>query len=357
MNVNTPALKDLFRKAFRIGASVNAEQVHGRDLRGVAIVKRHFNTITAENLLKWGNFHPGPDEFDFSTVDRFVAFGEENDMFVVGHTLVWHNLVPDWVFSHDGAAWDRDTVLGHMRQHIAAVMGRYKGRIHGWDVVNEALHDDGSLRVSPWLEAVGEDYVACAFRFAHEADPSAELYYNDYSLEHPPKRAGAVALVRRLLAEGIPIAGVGLQHHDKLDWPSIADVEATIEAFGSLGVKVMVTELDVDVLPSVVSHLGADIDTKIQPRPSLDPYQRALPAEVGQSLARRYADLFGAFLKHRDVISRVTFWTVSDGDSWLNYWPVLGRTAHPLLFDWQGEPKAAFFAVVEAAQAAAERAR
>jgi len=347
MNTQVMALKDAFKRAFRIGASLNTEQVLGRDARGAAIVRQHYDSITPENLLKWSNVHSTPNGFEFSAADRYVDFGEENGMFIVGHTLVWHRDVPEWVFRAGNEPLGRDRVLAHMRHHISTVVGRYKGRIHGWDVVNEALNGDGTLRRSPWLNALGEDYVAHAFRFAHEADPSAELYYNDFALE-PPKLDGAVALVRRLVAEGLPITAVGVQHHDKLHSPTIPEVEATIEAFAGLGLKVMITELDVNVLPPVPNQAG----TARKPDPSLNPYVVGLPDDVGQALAKRYAELFATFLRYRDVVSRVTFWNVTDGDSWLNDWPVLGRTSHPLLFDRVGQPKAAFFAVLEQARAA-----
>jgi endo-1,4-beta-xylanase len=247
----------------------------------------------------------------------------------------------------------RYTLLSRLRDHIHTVFGRYKGRIKGWYVVNEALNEDGTLRRSPWLTIIGEDYLAKAFQWAHEADPSAELYYNDYSLENPPKRAGAIALIKKLQAQGVPIAAVGLQGHDKMDWPSVALQDSTITEFAATGVKVMITELDVDVLPAPGQYRGADISVSAELQDRLNPYKQVLPDSVQRALAQRYADLFGVFLKHRAHITRVTFWGVADGDSWLNNWPVRGRTSYPLLFDRNGRPKPAFDAVVRAAQGAA----
>jgi len=330
-----PTLRTAFRGVFLVGAALNAAQFSGQDTLGAAIVKAQFNSITPENALKWASVHPRPGTYDFAAGDRYVEFGERNSMFVVGHNLVWHNQTPRWVFQDSGGTpVSRDTLLARLRDHIHTVVGRYRGRIKGWDVVNEALEDDGTLRRTPWLTILGEDYLATAFRFAHEADPDAELYYNDYELERAPKRRGAVELVRRLQDEGIPIAAVGLQNHDRLDWPSPAQEDSTIDAFAALGVRVMITELDVDVLPR-----GAD------------PFADGLPDSLQQALARRYAELFGSYLRHRGTVTRVTFWGVTDRDSWLNNWPVRGRTNYPLLFDRDGRPKPAFAAVIGTAPA------
>ena len=244
----------------------------------------------------------------------------------------------------------RDVLLERLRDHIHTVVGRYRGRIKGWDVVNEALDEDGTLRRSPWLTIIGEDYILKAFQFAREADPEAELYYNDYSLENAPKRAGAVALISRLLAQGVPIRAVGLQGHDKLEWPTVAQQDSTINAFAALGIKVSITELDVDVLPPVTRTATADISVRAELQRQANPYMAGLPDSVQEALAKRYAELFGVFLKHRGVVTRVTFWGVTDADSWLNNWPVRGRTSYPLLFDRQGRPKPAFEAVMRMAR-------
>ena len=346
-----PALKDLYREAFLVGAALNDAQFSGLDTIGASIVTHHFNTITPENVLKWEKVHPQPRQFDFAAPDRYVAFGERNGMFVVGHTLVWHSQTPRWVFQDEsGRPVSRDTLLARMREHIHTVVGRYRGRVKGWDVVNEALNEDGTLRRSPWLNIIGEDYIVQAFRFAHEADPTAELYYNDFSLENAPKRNGAVALIKRLQAEGVRVTGIGTQHHDKMDWPTVAQVDSTLSAFGALGVKVMITELDVDVLPRVTRAVGAEVSQNFQLEAGANPFSRGLPDSVQQALATRYAELFEVFLKHRDVVDRITFWGVRDDDSWLNNWPVRGRTSYPLLFDRQGKTKPAFDAVVRAAR-------
>jgi endo-1,4-beta-xylanase len=346
-----PALKDAFKGSFLIGAALNPAQFAERDARDAAIVKAQFDSISPEDVLKWERVHPEPGRYDFDLPDKYVAFGEKNHMFIVGHTLVWHQQTPKWVFEDaKGNPVDRETLLKRMREHILTVVGRYKGRINSWDVVNEALNDDGTLRQTPWLKIIGEEYIAKAFEFAHEADPKAEVQYNDYSLENEAKRNGAIELIRKLRAQGVPVTGVGLQGHYKIDWPSVDQVDATIAAFAKLGVKVMITELDVDVLPPAWQYHGADISANVELQPKLNPYTSGLPDSVQQTLAKRYSDLFGVFLKHRGVLSRVTLWGVTDASSWLNNWPVPGRTNYPLLFDRDGRPKPAFDAVIKAAR-------
>jgi endo-1,4-beta-xylanase len=356
-------LKDAYADYFLVGAAVNAQLVSGGDTLAAAIVRQQFNTITPENSLKWERVHPEPGRYDFDVPDRFVEFGERNGMVLIGHTLVWHNQTPRWVFQDAaGNPVSRDTLLDRMRDHIHTVVGRYKGRIHGWDVVNEAVDEDGSLRRSPWLEIIGEDYVARAFWFAHEVDPNAELYYNDYSLQNPAKREGALRLISDLKAQGVPVAAVGLQDHIHLDAPSIEQIDATIADFANLGVKVVITELDVDLLPEATRaeatraeatrEQGAEIAQRAEMQEGLNPYVDGLPDSVQQGLATRYHDVFAVYLKHQDTIDRVTFWGVTDAGSWKNNWPVPGRTNYPLLFDREGRPKPAFDAVIRAAQEA-----
>jgi len=345
-----PSLKDAYKGCFLVGAALNPAEFTGKDQAADAIIKAQFNTISPENVLKWEVVHPKPGAYDFGPADQYVEFGQQNHMFIIGHNLVWHSQVPKWVFEDDkGNPISRDALLERLHDHIRTVVGRYKGRINGWDVVNEVVADDGTLRQSPWLKIIGEDYIAQAFRFAHEADPQAELYYNDYSLQNEAKRKGALALVKKLQAEGVPITGVGLQDHVSMDWPSIEQIDKTISEFGKLGVKVMVTELDVDVLPSATKNQTADVAMHAAADPKLNPYPNGLPESIQQALAKRYADLFGAYAKHCGLVTRVTFWGVTDKDSWKNNWPIRGRTNYPLLFDRNDQPKSAFEAVIHAA--------
>lgn len=348
-NIHTQTtLKEALKDYFLIGASINRAQIFEEDQRGAEIVKTHFNTITPENVLKWSQVHPESDRYNFEDTDRYVAFGEKNKMFIIGHTLIWHQQTPKWAFADEnGKPVGRAILLKRMRAHIQTVVGRYRGKIKGWDVVNEALNEDGTLRQSPWLKIIGEDYIAKAFEYAHQADPQAELYYNDYSLENEPKRRGAIKLVKKLLAQKIPIKAVGIQGHSSLTFPALEQLNETISEFANLGVKVMITELDVSVLPNPKGFNGADVSQSFDLQEKLNPYAKGLPDEVQKNLARRYADLFGVFIKHKKDITRITFWNVADGDSWLNDFPVKGRTNYPLLFDREGKTKPAFEAVIQ----------
>ena len=329
------ALKDLMPKGMAIGVAINQRQFEGVDTAAVDIITKQFNQISPENALKFGPIHPAADRYNFEPADRYVQFGVDRRMQIVGHTLVWHSQTGAWVFQGaDGKPADRDTLLARMRDHIQTVVGRYKGKIHGWDVVNEAIDEDGSLRKSPWQVGIGDDYIAKAFEFAREADPGAELYYNDFNLEKPAKRAGVIKLVKDLQARKVRIDGIGNQAHWRLETPAIDEIDTALVELHATGLKVMYTELDINLLPN--TPRGAD--------PAVaNPYANGLPEEMQRQLARRYADVFRVFLKHRDAVTRVTFWGLSDADSWLNR----GRMNYPLLWDRQRQPKPAFGAVVE----------
>lgn len=352
LHTRNVTLKDAFKNDFLIGVAVNRAVYEGRAPREAKIVETQFDSISPENDLKWEIVHPAPGIYDFTNADRYVAFGLKYHMFIIGHNLIWHHQVPDWVFQDaQGNPISRDALIARMRDHIFTVVGRYKGKIGGWDVVNEALSDNGALRDTPWKKIIGDDYLVLAYQFAHEADPHAQLYYNDFALDSPAKRAGAIALVKNLQARGIKIYAVGTQEHDGLDpnRPSTNSIAQTINAFAKLGVKVMITELDINVLPSATNSLSADISLRMAADPKLNPYVHGLPPDIQQKLAQRYADLFSVFVAHRGEVSRVTFWGVTDADSWLNNWPVPGRTDYPLLFDRNCRPKPAFQAVLRTA--------
>ena len=350
INADIMAMKEVFKDDFRIGAALNLDQISGRESVAVALVERHFNSITPENILKWEVVHPEPDRYDFEAADRYVALGERLGMQIIGHTLVWHFQTPDWVFRDgSGRPLGREALLERMRDHIFTVMGRYKGRIHGWDVVNEAITSDGQLRKSKWLEGIGEDYMLKAFEYTRQADPGAQLYYNDYDGEKPTQCEGVVQLIRGLQSRGARVDGVGIQGHWFLDYPSIEEIEASFLTLSRLGVQLMVTELDVGVLPFL------PVDTPMMELSSFDletqkkqnPYPNGLPDSVQEALAKRYAGLFSLFHKHRDQLGRVTFWAVHDGQSWRSYLPIRGRADYPMLFDRQCRPKPAFWAVIK----------
>ena len=341
-----PALKDFAPKTMRIGVALNRKQSDGKDPAALLIVARHFNQVSPENLLKWEAVHPDPDRYDFGPADRYVELGRSHGMFVVGHALLWHQQTPAWVFAGEGGKKaDRDTLLARLRSHVATVVGRYRGRIGGWDVVNEALEEDGTLRKTPWLEAIGEDYIAKAFEFAHEADPEAELYYNDYNLWKPAKRDAAIRLVQGLKAKGLRVDGIGEQAHWGLDDPPLAAIDDALGAMRTAGLVPLITELDMDVLPRDPDMWGADLSKKAKIRAATNVYPDGLPAAVQEKLARRYADVFTLFLKHG--VGRVTFWGVTDATTWLHDFPIPGRVNYPLLWDRDGREKPAFDAVAE----------
>jgi endo-1,4-beta-xylanase len=343
-----PSLKDLAPRGLLIGVAVNQRQSDGADAASVAVVTRQFNSVTPENLLKWEAVHPEPERYAFEPADRYVAFGQQHGMAVIGHVLLWHQQTPAWVFAgKDGAPPDRETLLARLKAHIETVVGRYRGLIHGWDVVNEAFEDDGTWRETPWLRAIGQDYVAKAFEFARAADPRAELYYNDYNLWKPAKRKAALALVKQLRAQRLRVDAIGEQAHWGVADPPLPEIEATLAEIGQAGVKVLLTELDIDVLPRDPEMWGADLAKKVKIKAETNLYPDGLPAEKQQELARRYADIFALVLKHRATVSRVTLWGVTDAQSWLHDFPIPGRVNYPLLFDREARPKAAFQAVVD----------
>ncbi len=343
-----PSLKDALGDRIHIGAAVKRSHLDWQDERSRNIIIHQFNSITPENLLKWESVHPRLNDYNFCASDLFAEFGEAHDMFIVGHVLVWHSQTPNWVFEdEDGNLKSREALINLMTDHIQTVVGRYRGRIDGWDVVNEALNDDGSFRQSKWYQILGEDYIKLAFELTNEVDPDAELYYNDYNLWNPKKRDGVVALVSSLLNQGIRVDGIGMQSHWSLNHPPIEQIRASIDAFLALGVKVHITELDIDVLPSAWDNVGADISANFELNEQLNPYTEGLPQEVEEAQAQRYKALFELFLSYPEDIVRVTLWGVHDGGSWLNNWPVKGRTSYPLLFDREGQPKAAHTAILD----------
>ena len=342
------SLKDAFAGKFYIGTALDSAQIIGEDMAAIRVVKEQFSAIVPENCMKSENIQPEEGVFDFSLPDKFVDFGEQNNLFVTGHTLIWHSQTPPWFFVDSlGNDVSREVMIERMKSHIHTVVGRYKGRIKGWDVVNEAILDDGSFRRSKFYQIVGEDFIRLAFEFAHEADPDAELYYNDYSMASPGKREGVVAMVKKLQEQGVRIDGIGMQAHIGLDNPNIDEFEKSIEAFSTLGVKVMITELDLTLLPFPDQNVGAEVSASFDYQQKMDPYKNGLPDSVNVQFEKRYLDFFKLFLKHQDVISRVTQWGVNDAQSWRNYWPIDGRTDYPLLFDRDNQPKPVVAKIIE----------
>jgi len=337
---NQEGLKDALKDKFYIGAALNEDQIKGKDTMALQIAIRHFNSIVAENCMKMENIHPTKDSFNFTLSDAFVRFGEQHQMKIIGHCLVWHSQVPAWIFVDDkGNEVTRDELISRMRNHITTIVSRYKGRVHGWDVVNETIDDNGMYRQTKWYKIIGPEYIELAFKFAHEADPGAELYYNDYNEWQPVKREAIYNLVKGLKEKGIRVDGIGMQGHISLDSPDLGTYEEAIVRYASLGVKVMITELDMSLLPWPTERLTADVSYKAEMMAKYNPYPNGLPDSVNAAFTKRYADLFRLFIRHADKIDRVTLWGIYDAQSWRNYWPIMGRTDYPLLFDRQYQAK------------------
>lgn len=336
------SLKDAFKDDFLIGTAMSDFQAAGRDEKALELIKQHFNSITPENLMKAERLMTGWKQYDFSLADKMVAFAQENNIKINGHTFIWHSQMPAFM----RGIRNPDSVRAYFEDIIQTVGSRYDGKVDSWDVVNEALNEDGTLRQSTFLRALGEDYIVEAFRLAQKATPNSKLYYNDYNIEQPKKRAGAIAIIKKIQEAGVRIDGVGIQGHWHLGKVPFKDIEESIKEFSALGIKVMFTELDISVLPSPWDNTSAEVSLRAAENPKMNPYVNGLPDSVSQQLAKDYEELFKLFLKYKDHISRITFWGVNDGQSWLNGWPIRGRTNYPLLFDRQYQPKAAYYSIM-----------
>lgn len=333
-------LRQTLGKHFLIGCAMNTRQVAGLCPEEAEVAATQFNAVVAENCMKGEELQPREGQFQWAAADSLMAFAKKHGMAVTGHCLVWHDQMPKWFFKDkEGKDVSRETLIERMRSHIHTVVGRYKGRILGWDVINEAFNDDGTMRQTPYLRIIGPDYFEIAFRLAHEADPDAELYYNDFSLAKPRKRAAVCRLVRDLKAKGCRIDAVGMQSHNGLDYPNLKEYEASIDSFAACGVKVMATELDINVLPSPEGFSGADINQNFELQAKLNPYPNGLTKQAQKEFEQRYLDIFAIYRRHAHQISRVTLWGVTDAASWLNDWPVHGRTNYPMLFGRDNKAK------------------
>ena len=342
----TSSLKDAFKKDFLIGTAMNTWQIEGKDTAGDRVIKQQFNAVTPENCMKAEEIHPGWDIYNFDLADKLVAFAKKNHIKVNAHNLIWHSQLPSFMHHMQSA----DSVRQYFVNHITKVASRYDGKVYSWDVVNEALNEDGTLRKDIFLDKLGDDYIVEAFRLAQKASPHSQLYYNDYNIEQPKKRAGAIALIKKIQAAGVRIDGVGIQGHWKSGDVPMKDIEESIKEYSALGIKVMFTELDLSVLPNPWDKTTADVSATAQGSAKMNPYTNGLPDSAQQLLAKSYADLFTLFMKYKKDISRVTFWGVNDGESWLNGFPIRGRTNYPLLFDRNFKPKPAFYSVIATAK-------
>ena len=334
------SLKEALNDAFYIGAALNVDQIFERDVMAVDIVKNHFSAIVAENCMKSMYLQPKEGEFFFDEADKFVEFGERNNMFITGHCLIWHSQAPAWFFTDEnGNDVSKEVLIERMKNHITTIVSRYKGRIKGWDVVNEAINDDGSWRNSKFYQIIGEEFIPLAFQFAHEADQDVELYYNDYNEWHVGKRDAIVNMVKSLKEKGLRIDAVGMQGHMGMDYPTLQEYKAAIDAYASSGVKVMITEFDMSALPSPRQNVGANVADTEAYRQEVNPYTDGLPESVSLAWTKRMTEFLKLFIDNKSNVSRVTMWGVTDAGSWKNNFPMRGRTDYPLLFGRDNKAK------------------
>jgi endo-1,4-beta-xylanase len=331
----TKGLKDYYKDYFPIGVAVTPGNLSGDE---AALILKEFNSLTPENAMKMGPIHPRQNFYNWRDADSIVNFAQRHGLKVRGHNLCWHEQTPSWLFKdNNGNLVSKDTLLQRLKDHITTVVNHYKGKIYAWDVVNEAIDDDSTkfLRNDLWYQICGPDYIAKAFEYAHEADPNAILFYNDYNTERPEKRERVYKLLKQLADAHVPINAVGLQGHWSIYEPSQKDLTETIEEFSSLGLKVQITELDISIYPWEKNRrekLSTDADAYTQ--------------QLEQKQTDQYKKVFQIFREHKSVITGVTFWNISDRNTWLNHYPVPGRKNYPLLFDTSLQRKKAYWQVV-----------
>lgn len=352
---NSTALKTHFSSDFKVGAALSRDIVNGQSPEADAIVAKHFNTLTVENDMKAEIVSPRRGQYDFSHADNFIDYAQKHGTFVIGHTLIWHNQTPPWFFEDEqGVSYTQDQQAEVLKRHIEVMAKRYAGKVDAWDVVNEVIDDNGEYRPTVWVKRIGngDKLVKLAFSTTQKYAPDTELYYNDFNAWKPGKVKGIVRMIRMLKKAGIRIDGVGIQGHWGLNYPRIELIESAIDAYAAEGVKVMISEIDIDVLP--ITKEGQVIGTGLlhkqfqQPEFEvfLDPYKTALPADVEKQLNARWTELFSLFKRKSDKIDRVTFWGVDDSTSWKNYYPVADRTNYPLMWNRDFSPKGALEAVL-----------
>jgi endo-1,4-beta-xylanase len=331
-------LAEATKGIFLFGVAVNMQQVNGDIPSESELIAKEFSAIVSENCMKPQPTEPEENKFFWEDADKFVAFGEKNKQVITGHCLIWHSQIGRWMFvDADGNDVSPEVLKERMRRHIYAVVGRYKGRVRGWDVVNEAFEDNGEYRNSKFYQILGKDFIKYAFQFAHEADPNAELYYNDYNVETPAKCDAIVQLVKELKAAGCRIDAVGSQSHMHMTTPTLEATETSLKKLKAAGVHILITEWDISVLPS--PYDGANISSNFGYSKEMDPYREGVPDSVQQKWNKRILDMFELFLKYNDVIDRVTVWGLNDAGTWLNGFPIRGRKDYPVLFDRNNQRK------------------
>jgi endo-1,4-beta-xylanase len=336
---SSKGLKDYYKAYFPMGVAVSPQALRSAD---TLLILKQFNSLTPENAMKMGPIHPKENIYNWKDADFIVDFARRHRLRVRGHNLCWHNQTPEWLFIDSGKTVTREMLLQRLKEHIQTVVSRYKGSIYAWDVVNEAISDRPGeyLRNSRWLQICGEEYIAKAFQYAHEADPDALLFYNDYNEINPAKREKIYLLVKSLIDAGVPIHGIGLQGHWAINEPGREQLDSTLRKFASLGLKVQITELDISVYPK--EHVARER----KPEDVLDQFT----TEREQKQIEEYRTCFSVFNKYHKALSGITFWNISDRHSWLDNFPVQNRKDYPLLFDQNGQPKKVYYEVVRMAR-------
>lgn len=330
-------LKGYYQNYFPIGVAVTAQNLQNKEL--ATFILSQFNSLTPENAMKMAPIHPEENRYNWKDADSIVSFAQAHGLKVRGHNLCWHEQTPSWLFKDDqGNEVTKEVLLKRLKDHINTVVNRYKGKIYAWDVVNEAIDDDSTkfLRNSLWYKICGEDFIIKAFEYAHEADPNAVLFYNDYNTERPEKRERVYRLLKQLVDAKVPINAVGIQAHWSIYEPDQKDLVETIKKFSSLGLKIQITEMDISVYPWEKNR-----------RALRDGEKGIFTPELDQKQADKYAMAFKIFRKYKNVITGVTFWNISDNNTWLDHYPVIGRKNFPLLFDPSLQPKKAYWSVVD----------
>lgn len=360
-----PTLRDAYRDYWDMGVSVNQWQVKA-DAKSLITqqdfskdtpadqtkdwetIVRHFNYVVAENCMKCEVIHPKEGVYDFTLADQFVNKARAAGLKVLGHCLIWHSQCAPWFhYDEQGNLVSPEVLKQRMREHIYTVVNHFKGRVQAWDVVNEAFEDDGTLRKSLFYQILGEDYIPLAFRYAHEADPSAELYINDYSMNKASKVEGVARFFAPLIRQGLPVTAIGMQGHMVLEGNNyVEEYEHSIQTIRALGVKTFFSEVDLSVLPNPYGFAGANVSDRFAYRPEVDPYRDGLTADKQREVQDFWVRFFQMLTRHRDDILRVNFWCLSDACSWRNDFPIKGRTDYATLFDRQGQPKPEVQAVI-----------
>jgi GH35 family endo-1,4-beta-xylanase len=341
------SLKEAVGDRFKVGVGVGHDVL--RNPEDVALIQQHFEILTPENCMKPQAVCPAEDEWNFETADQFADFARTNRLEIVGHCLVWakDDRTDQWMMHDNGKPVSRETLLRRIKTHVDTVVQRYADVATMWDVVNEAIND-GLLRDSVYSRTTGMEFIVAAFKAARAEDPDALLIYNDYNCHKPGEREKLLELLTKLKKLGAPVDAYGMQGHFELGDDSIPQLRETFAELRKLGIKVVVSELDIDVVTR--SRWWAEGGKYREELVSYDPYKDGLPEEIQQKQAEQYVELFRLFDENHDIIARVSFWNLHDGQSWLNDFP-WRRVNYPLLFDRQRKPKPVFDAVFQSLQA------